>query len=89
MAERSEAILRLFIWICCSIIAAFWEVIAWAVSVVHLIYVLIFGRRHKGMAEFANNFISYMYSVYRYLYFTTNERPWPFGKIKKVEKVEI
>lgn len=89
MNERIEAILRLPIWFICAIILAFYELVAWVISVIHFFYILIFGKRHKGMAEFANNFISYMYSVYRYLYFTTNERPLPFGKIKKIEKVEI
>jgi len=90
MSERTEIFVRLFIWIVCGIILGIWEFVAWILAVVHWFYVLILGKRHSEMANFANGYVSYMYSVYQYLYFTTNKRPWPFGgELKKRDKVEI
>lgn len=60
-------------------------------SIAHWFYVIILGRRHKGIAQFANKWVSYLYSVYRYQVFTTNKRAWPFGgsEIKELEPVDI
>jgi hypothetical protein len=80
MGERLEALLRIPLAIVYGIILAVWGFITALAVLVHWFHALILGRRHKGIAEFTNRFIAYVYEVYRYLYLVTNERPWPIGK---------
>ena len=91
MSERVEAVLRIPLGIICGIILSVWGFVVGVVSVVHWFYVIILGRRHRGISEFANKWVSYIYSVYRYQVFATNKRAWPFGgsEIKEMESVDI
>ncbi len=66
-----------------GVIAWAWGIIACLAVIVHWFHALILGRRHRGIAEFTNRFIAYVYEVYRYLYMVTNERPWPVSRSRK------
>lgn len=90
MNERVEALARIPIGIVASIILGLWQYLIIFLVVVHFFYVLVFGRRHRGIAEFANLWVTYQYRIERYLNFTTNRRVFPFEKMGEViEKVEI
>lgn len=80
MGERVEALLRIPLAFLYGVIAGVWGFIVGIGVIVHWFHAIILGRRHRGIAEFTNKFITYAYTIYRYLYFTTNERPWPIGK---------
>ncbi len=75
MGERIEALLRIPLGILYGIITDILGLVVGLVVVLQFFYTLILGRRHEGMACFANKFASLRYHVDRYLYFATNERP--------------
>jgi len=79
MGERAEALIRIPLAILYGIIVFVWGFVSGIVVVIHWFYTLILGKRHLGMAKFVNRYLTYVYIVYRYLWFTTNERPWPIG----------
>jgi hypothetical protein len=79
MSERIEALIRIPLYFVYSIITGVWGFIVALATIVHWFYTIIYGKRHEGIAGFANRFVTYSYKVFRYLYFVTNERPWPIG----------
>ncbi|WP_457741620.1 DUF4389 domain-containing protein [Thermococcus sp.] len=78
MGERTEALLRIPLVILYSIVLEIIGLIVGIVVIVQFFYTLILGKRHRGMARFANSYASLNYHVNRYLNFATNERPF-FG----------
>jgi hypothetical protein len=80
MGERIEAILRIPLAFLYGVIAGIWGFVAGVATVIHWFYTIVAGKRHKGIAGFTNRYITYLYTVYRYLWLTTNERAWPFGE---------
>lgn len=88
--ERLEALIRIPVGIVSWIIVELWGILATILVVLSFIYTIFTGKRHKGMADFVNKFVSYMYSTLRYISFTTNQRPFPFNKLEKpIEKVDM
>jgi hypothetical protein len=88
--EQIEALLRIPIVIIGWIIMDLWAVLICVVGVIHLFYAIFTGKRHKGMAVFANFFVTYMYNFVRYASFTTNLRPFPWNDFgKPTEKVDM
>lgn len=83
MGDRLEALLRIPLAFVYGIIIGIWGLITVLAVMVHWFYALILGKRHRGIAEFTNRFVSYVYETYRYLYLVTNERPWPIGKSRR------
>ncbi|ASJ02395.1 hypothetical protein A3L09_03575 [Thermococcus profundus] len=75
MGERVEALLRIPLAIMYGFIFYALGIVAGLVLVAQFFYTLIMGRRHEGMARFANHYASFRYHVDRYLLFSTNERP--------------
>ena len=89
-AEQEEALLRIPIVLIGWIIMDLWAVLICAVGIIHLVYALFMGKRHKGMADFANSFVTYMFNFVRYATFTTNFRPFPWNDFgKPIEKVNM
>ena len=89
-ADQKEALLRIPIVFVSWIILKFWGLLTLVFVVLNFFYTLFKGKRHKGMAEFTNTYITFVYSVLRYMCFTTNKRPFPFYELKKpFEKVEM
>ena len=75
MGERIEALVRIPLAILYAIIRDVLGIIVGFIVIVQFFYTLILGRRHEGMACFANQFASLSYHMSRYLYFATNEKP--------------
>ncbi len=89
-AETKEAFYRLPIVIIGWVIMDLWAVLICVVGVLHWLYELFTAKRHKGMAKFANYFVTYMYNFVRYATLTTNKRPFPWDDFgKPVEKVNM
>ena len=84
MGERSEALIRILAAIVGGIIIGFWEIFVKLVFLIHLIYVIITGRRNEKLARLGNYFATYVYRYKRYVYFTTNKRPFPFTDLGNV-----
>ena len=89
-AESKEAIYRLPIVIIGWLIMDLWAALICVVGIIHWVYELFTGERHKGMAKFANYFVTYTYNFIRYASLTTNKRPFPWDNFgKAVEKVNM
>tara|TARA_Y100000294_G_scaffold146002_1_gene141376 strand:- start:609 stop:884 length:276 start_codon:yes stop_codon:yes gene_type:complete len=90
MGERTEALLRIVIGIISGLILGLWKVIVQVVVILHWFYVIITGKRNKGMADFCNRWVTYAYAFLRYMTFSTNKRPFPFDNFgKDIEKVDM
>ncbi len=87
--ERKEALIRIPIAIISWIILEVWGVLTAILVIFNFLYVLFVGKRNREVANFVNNYISYMYQVLRYTCFTTNVRPFPFNDFPKMEKPEF
>ncbi len=83
MAERTEALMRIVVGIVSGIILSIWKLLVQVVAIVHFVYVLISGKRHKKLANFSNYWNVQVYKYLRYMTFTTNNKPFPFSKIEK------
>ncbi len=89
-AEQEEALLRIPIVIIGWIIMDLWAVLITFIALIHLFFALVTGKRHKGLADFANYFVTYMFNFVRYATFVTNFRPFPWNDFgKPVEKVNM
>ncbi len=75
LGERVEALLRIPLAFVYAIIISVLEMAVGIVLIIQFFYTLILGRRHEGMACFANKYASLNYHINRYLLFSTNERP--------------
>ncbi len=75
MGERTEALLRIPLGILYGVILGALSIVIDVVVVIQFFYTLILGRRHEGLARFANQYASFQYHVNRYSNFATNERP--------------
>ncbi|NJF24937.1 DUF4389 domain-containing protein [Thermococcus sp. Bubb.Bath] len=75
MGERVEALLRIPLAIVYGVILYVLGLAVGLVVLIQFFYTLILGKRHKGMARFANNYASLRYHILRYSSFATNERP--------------
>ena len=83
MSERIEILWRILIGIVSGIILHLWKIVICIVAVVHLIYVLITGKRNKEMAQFCNRWNTQAYKYIRYMTFAANERLFPFTNLGK------
>lgn len=84
MDERAEAILRIIVGVISGFILGLWKAIVQIITILHWIYVIFTGKRHKGLAEFCNIWNTQVYRFIRYMTFTTNERPFPFTALGNV-----
>lgn len=89
MGERLEALLRIVVAIITGIILYIFAIVVNLIMLVHWIYVIISGRRSRPLAEFCNAYCSIQYKYLRYLTFTTNDRPIPFGSGEEIRPVEM
>lgn len=88
ISERKEALVRIPVGIISYIILHFWTILVFILVLFQLAYVIITGKRNKPVATFCNQYIAYLYTVWRYLAFTTDSRPFPFNDFQKpFEKV--
>jgi len=74
-ASRLELFIRFIwgtlVWICLSIIGIF----ACMAICIQFFYILLMGKRHKGMYEFATAWLSAVAGVMMYNNLSTDERP--------------
>ena len=90
MGERIEALMRIFVAIVTGIFLEIWNSFLIIGAVFHWIFVLITGRRIKSLARFSNMYASVQYTFVRYIYFSTNDRPFPFNKFpKEMDKLDM
>ena len=81
--ERLEALMRLLVLIVGGIILGIWEIVIDVVVVIHWIWVIITGKRVKGLARFCQIWNVNLYKFLKYVTFVSDKRPFPFGKLEK------
>ena len=82
-SERKEALMRILVAIVSGIILGAWKIFVQVLRVIHFIYVLITGKRSKDFADLSETWNTQWYYFQRYMLFVNNDRPFPFGKLKK------
>lgn len=88
--ERKETFIRIPIGIISGLIMEIWGTLVLVLAIFHWFAVLFVGKRNKSLANFGNQYATYVYSVVRYLTFTTNQRPFPFNEFgKSIDKVDL
>jgi hypothetical protein len=81
--EREEALFRIVVWIVSGIVLGLWRMLVAIIAIIQWFYVIIVGKRDKGMAEFCNMFNTQYYKYWRYITMCTNERVFPFEPLGK------
>jgi hypothetical protein len=83
MSERIEALMRIPIGIVAGIIVELLSYPVMLLAICNFFYTLARDERHKGIADFANLWVSYQYRFLRYMTFATNKRGFPFADFEK------
>jgi hypothetical protein len=86
--ERREALIRIPIAIISGLILEIWANLTIILSLVNFFIVIFTSKRNRDISDFSEYFNSYAYSFFRYITFNTNERPFPFAPLKKMNKFE-
>jgi len=89
MSERTEALMRIVVFIVSGFILSLWKTLIELIVVIHWVVVIITGKRIKDLAEFSHIFNCQMYAFLKYMTFATNKRPFPFAELAKVDKAEL
>ena len=84
--ERKEAWFRIIVAIVSGIILALWRYLIFALAIINWLLVVFSGKRNEDIAEFCEYFNTQAYYFSRYLTFVSNERPFPFTKLRKISK---
>ena len=81
--------MRILIFIVSGTILTVWRLFIYLIIFVHLIYVLILGKRIKDLAVLSETWNTQWYIFQKYIIFLDNKRPFPFGKLEKnIDKFE-
>jgi len=74
-ASRLELLIRIIYWILISIVACVYGLIATICLIIQWFHILILGRRHQGLSDFAKGYLEYLVHVMAYTYIMTDKRP--------------
>lgn len=74
-APRLELLIRIIYAIPVVIVLWIFGVIVAIVQFVLWFYILIFGKRHKGMSNFIKTYVIYLFRINSYFHLLTDERP--------------
>lgn len=74
-ASRLELLIRILYWILIGIVAAIYGIIAGICLFIQWFHILILGRRHEGLFNFAKGYFEYMVHVMPYMNIMTDKRP--------------
>ncbi len=83
MGERLEVLMRIIVGIVTGIILYFWAYLIGVFVVINFIWTLISGKRIREIAELCEVWNTQKYIFFRYMQFTTNERPFPFTRLEQ------
>jgi hypothetical protein len=86
--EKKEAWMRIVVGIVSGIILEIWGALIFILAVVNWFVVVFSGKRDRGLANFCEYWNSEMYRFIRYMTFATNQRPFPFSEMVRLNKFE-
>ena len=84
--ERREAWMRIPIFIVSGIILEVWGFFVFIFALVQLILVLVEGKKNKDLLDMCKIYVAQLYAFVKYVTFISDERPFPFGDIRKLEE---
>lgn len=84
MSQRTEALMRIPIGIISGIIIGLWGELVGLLSIINFFIILFRKKRSISISDFANIWVSESYRFYRYMNFTTDNRPFPWKDLRKV-----
>ncbi len=81
--EREEAWMRIPIGIVSGVIIYVWAYLIGIFFLVNFFYKIFTGKRIDDLARMSECWNTQQYHFFRYMTFSTNERPFPFVELKK------
>jgi predicted DCC family thiol-disulfide oxidoreductase YuxK len=81
--ERKEAWMRIIVGIISGIILYVWRYLIVVFAIINFVYTIFAKKRLKELAEMSEIWNTQYYFFQRYMIFESNERPFPFTKLKK------
>lgn len=82
-SERKEAWMRIPIAIVSGFILDVWGFFIFIFALVQLVLILVEGKKEKELLRMCNVYLVQLYIFVKYVTFLSNERPFPFGDLKK------
>ena len=83
MNERKEALMRIPVLIVTGILLSVWKMLINLFFIINFVLTLVTGKRIAELANMSETWNTQMYTFQRYLFFVTNERPFPFNPLAK------
>ena len=74
-AGRLELLIRIVYWILIGIVFWVYGIIAFICLFIQWFHILILGRRHEGLSNFAKGYLEYLVHVMNYVYIMNDKRP--------------
>jgi len=81
--NKKELWMRIPVFILSGFILYVWGFFVLIFSLVQLVVLLTEGKKEKEFSHISSMFSNQIYIFFKYLTFLSNERPFPFRKLKK------
>jgi Domain of unknown function (DUF4389) len=86
MESKRNIWMRIPVFIISGAILYVWGFFVLIFSLVQLIFILTEKKKEKEFLKISSIFSSQIYCFFRYISFISEEKPFPFGEIKKGKK---
>ena len=74
-ASRLELLIRILYWILIGIVLWVYGIITFICLFIQWFHILVLGRRHKGLSDFAKGYLEYLVHVLSYTNIMNDKRP--------------
>jgi hypothetical protein len=81
--NKKEIWMRIPVFILLGVILYVWGFFILIFSLVQLVVLLIEGKKEKEFSHISSMFSNQIYTFFKYITFLSDERPFPFSKMKK------
>jgi hypothetical protein len=81
--NKKELWMRIPVFILSGIILHVWGFFVLIFSLAQLVLLLIDGKKEKEFTHISSMFSNQIYTFFKYITFLSDERPFPFSKMKK------
>lgn len=81
--NRRELWMRIPVFILSGVILYVWGFFVLIFSLAQLVLLLVEGKKEKEFTHISSIFSNQIYIFFKYITFLSDERPFPFSKIKK------
>lgn len=81
--NKRELWMRIPVFILSGVILDVWGFFVLIFSLAQLVLLLVEGKKEKEFTHISSMFSNQIYTFFKYITFLSDERPFPFSKIKK------